>query len=116
MAAKNKNLGIVAICATPMLVLGEDHALDEVIVLGSRYTSEISVASKVPRDMRDIPASVSVITEQRIKDQNLGTVAEAFGQVAGVSISTNEETTSGFSSRGYSMTVMHDGVPSFAAL
>lgn len=83
----------------------------EVVGTHSPYTSESSVGGKEPVRQREIANSVSVITEQRIKDQNLQTVGEALNQATGVTVITNDTTQSQYYSRGYSLGVSYDGIP-----
>lgn len=80
------------------------------------YASDASVGGKEVVTMREIPQSVSVITQQRIADQKLVTVADALNQVIGISVISNDTTQSQYRSRGYSLGVSHDGVPSYNAL
>ncbi|MFT8209790.1 MAG: TonB-dependent receptor plug domain-containing protein [Symbiopectobacterium sp.] len=54
------------------------------------YTAqETTVASKLPVALKDIPQSVSVVTRQRIEDQNLTTLEDALQQVTGVTVTPN---------------------------
>lgn len=80
------------------------------------YVSEVSVGGKEPVSPREVPQSVSVITEERIKDQNLVTVTDALNQVTGVTAISNDTTQSQFLSRGYALGVTYDGVPAYNAL
>ncbi len=85
--------------------------------LANAYAApDASVGGKEPLPLRQIPQSVSVITGQRIEDQNLGTVSEALGQATGVTIIANDSTQSQMRARGYSLGVAHDGVPAYGAL
>jgi outer membrane receptor for ferric coprogen and ferric-rhodotorulic acid len=84
--------------------------------LSTEYTSPISVGGKEPLPVRQVPQSVSVITEQRIRDQNLTTVSEALNQATGVTIITNDTTQSQMRSRGYSLGVTYDGIPAYNGL
>ncbi|MGP9806945.1 TonB-dependent siderophore receptor [Halomonas sp. AOP12-B1-6] len=63
-----------------------------------------------------IPNSVSVITRQRIEDQNLNTVEEALEQVTGVTVTPWDGATSQIRSRGYFLESSYDGVPAFGGL
>ncbi|SHI17020.1 outer-membrane receptor for ferric coprogen and ferric-rhodotorulic acid [Pollutimonas bauzanensis] len=77
------------------------------------YASGSAVGSKETATPREIANSVSVITRQRINDQNLVTVDQALGQVTGVTVISNDTTQSQYRSRGYAMGVAYDGVPSY---
>lgn len=80
------------------------------------YVGEASVGGKEAVTLREIPQSVSVITRQRIEDQNLSTVADALNQVTGVTVVSNDTTQSQYRSRGYSLGVSNDGIPAYNAL
>lgn len=81
------------------------------------YTSpKITFGGKVPVDVLDIPNSVSVITRQRIDDQNLVTVDDALREVPGVTVSPWDGATTQMRSRGYEMEASYDGIPAYGAL
>lgn len=98
--------------ATPVL-------LDKVVVTGTvdSYTAPgASIGSKELIPLREIPNSVSVITQQRIQDLNLFTVADALNQVTGVTVISNDTTQSQYYSRGYVLSVINDGIPAYNGL
>ncbi|WP_331612596.1 TonB-dependent siderophore receptor [Povalibacter sp.] len=101
------------VLASPFCVLGE--TLDSVIVERSRYTSDVEMAGKMPVDPREIPASLSVITEQRMQDQHLTSIADALTQVTGVTVVPNDGVQSQYRSRGYALGLMLDGVPAYSS-
>lgn len=81
------------------------------------YTAqEATVASKLPVALKDIPQSVSVVTRQRIEDQNLTTLEDALQQVTGVTVTPNGTDTSQYRSRGYTLNSSIDGVPVYSGL
>lgn len=81
------------------------------------YTAqETTVASKLPVALKDIPQSVSVVTRQRIEDQNLTTLEDALQQVTGVTVTPNGTDTSQYRSRGYTLNSAIDGVPVYSGL
>lgn len=82
----------------------------------SDYTSPISVGGKEPLTARQVPQSVSVITTQRIRDQNLTSVPEALNYATGVTVIANDSTQSQMRSRGHSLGVTYDGIPAYSAL
>jgi outer membrane receptor for ferric coprogen and ferric-rhodotorulic acid len=53
---------------------------------GSYTGSQVTVGSKTPVSVRETPQSVSVITRQRIEDQNFTSVEEAVRQTTGMTI------------------------------
>ena len=93
-----------------------NDTLEQVTIQGTQYNTDVTVAGKVPLNPREIPNSVTVITEQRMEDQNMITVADALAQVPGVTVIPNDGTQSQYRSRGYTLDVMYDGVPGPQAL
>lgn len=89
-------------------------AADVTATEGSKsYSSDYtSVGGKVPTQFKESTQSVSVVTQQRLLDQNLNTVDEAVAQTTGVTVNP---TGSGFSQvlmRGYFLdTIQVDGMP-----
>ena len=53
---------------------------------GSYTTGAATVGSKIPQSLRETPFSVSVVTRQRLDDQNLTTIEDALKQTTGVVI------------------------------
>ncbi|MCQ4316297.1 TonB-dependent siderophore receptor [Stutzerimonas zhaodongensis] len=78
---------------------------------GSYAPSSISVGSKVAVSPLEVPQSVSVVTRQRIEDQNLITLGDALNEVTGVTVSPWDSMTHQYRSRGYVMDMAYDGVP-----
>lgn len=99
---------------------GGEATLETVHVTASAikqgYMSELSIAGKEPLTPREIANSVSVITEQRIRDQNLKTVDQALNQVNGVTVISNDSSQSQYYSRGYGLGVSFDGIPAYRGL
>ena len=61
---------------------------------------------------QETPQSVTIFTEQRIKDQKLDTVAQAVSSVSGVTIQEVDDVRNTFMSRGFEVTNYQvDGVP-----
>lgn len=94
------------------------NAYREATTEGSgRYTAPVlTVGSKSAVPVMEIPHSVSVITQQRIEDQNLQSVEEALEQVTGVTVTPWDGATSQIRSRGYFLEPSYDGVPAFGGL
>jgi outer membrane receptor for ferric coprogen and ferric-rhodotorulic acid len=86
-------------------------ALHENDDAGSYKANTVSVGSKVALPPREVPQSISVVTQARIADQNLITIGDALNEVTGVSISPWDSTTHQYYSRGYTMDMAYDGVP-----
>ncbi|MFC4309125.1 TonB-dependent siderophore receptor [Steroidobacter flavus] len=77
---------------------------------GSYTTGAITVGSKTAAAMKDIPQSVSVITSEQIKDQNLFTMEEALERAPGITFSKGLEYQNHIYSRGYEVSgFMIDG-------
>ena len=97
----------------------EPISLSKVVVTGTvdAYTvPNVGVGSKQAVSLRETPNSISVITQQRIQDQNLTTVADALNQVTGVTVIANDTTQSQYRARGYSLGELNDGIPSYNGL
>lgn len=72
-----------------------------------------TVGSKVPVELKDIPNSVSVLTRQQMEDQNLTDLDHALAWVPGVTVRPNDSAQSWAQARGYTLGMMHDGIPSY---
>ncbi|MET0936965.1 MAG: TonB-dependent siderophore receptor [Luteibacter sp.] len=90
--------------------------LDAVKVKGQRaptYTvDESGAATRLPLSLQDTPQSISVITEQRIEDQNLTSVRAVLDNTTGVFSSAYDTERVVFYARGFQVENMaYDGVP-----
>lgn len=80
---------------------------------GNSYTGRATtVNSRVPQTLRETPQSVTVVTRDRIEDQNLFTLADALGQTTGITVVTGADSLNAqFLSRGFDIDVVqYDGV------
>ncbi|MGX9783561.1 TonB-dependent siderophore receptor [Janthinobacterium lividum] len=70
------------------------------------YVSTLSIATATPLGLsiRETPQSVSVITQQRMQDQGLNTIAQVMAQAPGITLFSLGSERSGFTSRGYAIT------------
>ena len=70
------------------------------------YVSPLPVATATPLGLsiRETPQSVSVITQQRMQDQGLNTIAQVMAQTPGITLFSLGSERSGFTSRGYAIT------------
>ncbi|MGK5073740.1 TonB-dependent siderophore receptor [Janthinobacterium sp. ZB1P44] len=70
------------------------------------YVSALPIATATPLGLsiRETPQSVSVITQQRMQDQGLSTIAQVMAQTPGVTLFSLGSERTGFTSRGYSIT------------
>ncbi|WZB74362.1 TonB-dependent receptor plug domain-containing protein [Achromobacter insuavis] len=95
----------------PVTVQGEQVGVTE----GSAsYTApSVTIGGKLPLSLREIPQSVSVITRQRIEDQNLASLEDAMAQTPGITIDLmGTAAVPQFYSRGFQIEYFqYDGVP-----
>lgn len=79
-----------------------DTTVQGVVVTG-RYTvdEEIDTATGLGLSVRETPQSVTVITQQRIRDQNLTTIADVVRNTAGVSVVEVDDVRNVFNARGF---------------
>lgn len=69
-----------------------------------------TVAGKTEQSIKEIPASVSVLTRQRMDDQNLTTIQDALKYVTGVESVDYGDGTAYYKARGNFLGVQFDGV------
>ncbi len=61
---------------------------------------------------RDVPQSLSVVTQQRMQDQQLQTVNDVLGNTTGISVQQDDSERSYYYSRGFQITnFTYDGIP-----
>ena len=78
----------------------------------SYTTRQTRTATPFGTSIRETPQAVSVLTQQRIEDQNLLTITDALNNVTGVSINQYETHRGQFTARGFNINnLMIDGVP-----
>lgn len=79
---------------------------------GSYTNGKAKTATPLTMSLRDTPQSVSVVTQQRIQDQGLQSIADVVNNTTGVSVRQYETHRGQFSARGFDInTLMIDGVP-----
>jgi len=86
---------------------------NDIIVTG-QYTlaDRIDTATGLGLTLRETPQSVSIITEQRILDQDLTTVADVIDNAVGVTVSEIDDVRNNFYARGFEIrNYQLDGVP-----
>lgn len=93
----------------------EDEAtrVEELVVTGSYTIDEtIETATGLGLSLRETPQSVSVMTAQRILDQNLDTVADVVVNAVGVSVNEVDDVRNTFNARGFEINNYQvEGVP-----
>lgn len=100
----------------PVTVLGNsDPTVTE--GTGSYTTPASSAATGLTLSLRETPQSVSVVTRQRIDDQNLRSLDEVMGNVVGVQVVSEDTDRTDFWSRGFYIdSLQYDGVPTTIGL
>ena len=71
---------------------------------GSLTTNGATVASKTPQSLKETPQSVTVITAERIQQQNLTDLTSALNAVPGVTLVVGNSLQTTFYSRGFQIT------------
>lgn len=87
---------------------------DEEVVVTGRYTlpDAIDTATGLGLTVRETPQSVSIITAQRIIDQNLVSVKDVIANGVGVSVNEVDDVRNSFYARGFEIrNTQVDGVP-----
>jgi outer membrane receptor for ferric coprogen and ferric-rhodotorulic acid len=108
--------------ALPLLVHAAEDApaaepIQQVQVSAPKETSAYTVreqasATPLPLSLRETPQSVSVVTQQRMQDQNLRSVTDIVNNVTGVSVNQYETNRAGFTARGFDIDNLQiDGIP-----
>ncbi len=64
-------------------------------------------ATRTATPLREIPQTVAILSQQRIRDQNLFTLTDALNQMTGVTVVRNDTLNSGFSIRGFGLGQYH---------
>jgi outer membrane receptor for ferric coprogen and ferric-rhodotorulic acid len=77
---------------------------------GSYAGRTATIAGKTEQSIKEIPSSVSVLTRQRMDDQNLTTITDALKYVTGVQSIDYGDGTAYYKSRGNYLGVEFDGV------
>ncbi|MFT8720767.1 TonB-dependent siderophore receptor [Acetobacter sp.] len=98
-----------------LVVWGERNKKATTDGTGSYVVKAVSMSKMLLR-LDEIPQSVSVLSRQQMRDQNLNTVDDALKQVPGVNVNLYGDGTAGMTSRGYALTPQFDGVPSTGGL
>lgn len=104
----------LAALASPAFAQTEDATSPEEIVVSGRYTipDKIDTATGLGLTVRETPQSVSIVTAQRIIDQNLITVADVINNAVGVSVNEYDDVRNAFYARGFEIrNTQVDGVP-----
>ena len=105
--AETVELGATAITET---TTAEDAATTE--GTESYTTRAARTATPLSMSLRETPQSVSVVTQQRIQDQNLQTITDVVNNTTGISMNRYETDRGQITARGFTLnSLMIDGVP-----
>jgi outer-membrane receptor for ferric coprogen and ferric-rhodotorulic acid len=86
-------------------------ALDEVVVNG---TAEGLVATRTETPLREIPQTVSIISQEQIRQENYVDIGDALAQAVGITSQRTASLSRNFFSRGFQITTFHlDGGAAF---
>jgi outer membrane receptor for ferric coprogen and ferric-rhodotorulic acid len=100
------NVANVDAGATPTTVVVTGDRLD------NGYTTGAVAIGKGQRSLRETPQSVSVVTRERIDDQNLRTLDEVLQTTTGITVEQGSSIERTYYSRGFAIdTIQYDGVP-----
>ncbi|MEH6491316.1 TonB-dependent siderophore receptor [Halopseudomonas sp.] len=95
----------------PLTVTGK-HDAQVTEDTGSYTTDEARTATPLGLSLRETPQSVSVVTQQRIQDQDMQTILDVVNNATGVSVNRYETSRAQFNARGFNINaLMIDGVP-----
>lgn len=116
----------VALALYPQLGMTADKTEDTIVVEGSStdtrtdtqkqdYSVKTTTAgTKMQMVQRDIPQSVSIISEQRMQDQQLQTLGDVMDSTTGISRSQADSDRNSYYSRGFEIdNYMVDGIPTY---
>lgn len=81
---------------------------------GSYTTGATAAATALPLSIRETPQSVSVITRQRMDDQNMRTVGDVLANAPGIATPQLDSERTTFTSRGFSIAdIQYDGISNY---
>lgn len=96
--------GVLTVVPGPASASEDTQWLPEVEV---RATVVGLAATRVATELKEIPQSVSVISQDTLQQQNANNIADALAWATGISVSTNTSMVSNFTSRGFALSEMH---------
>lgn len=116
----------IALALSPQLGMTADKTEDTIVVEGSSSDSSsdtqkqdysvktTTAGTKMQMVQRDIPQSVSIISEQRMQDQQLQTLGDVMDSTTGISRSQADSDRNSYYSRGFEIdNYMVDGIPTY---
>lgn len=79
---------------------------------GSYTAGEIAAATRLPLSLRETPQSITVMTRQRMNDQQLNSVQDVLDNTTGVASYQSDSERTSFYSRGFLINnIQYDGIP-----
>ncbi|EAR7989957.1 ferric-rhodotorulic acid/ferric-coprogen receptor FhuE [Salmonella enterica] len=112
----------IAMAFMPAAFAAEDTVIVEGAMSADASNSEeqdysvktTAAGTKMPMTQRDIPQSVSIVSQQRMKDQQLQTLGEVMANTLGISGSQADSDRISYYSRGFEIdNYMVDGIPTY---
>ncbi|WP_024462061.1 TonB-dependent siderophore receptor [Marinimicrobium sp. LS-A18] len=112
---KGLSIAIACVAASP-LSYAQDASKEPVneILITSRYTvtEQLDTATGLGLTLYETPQSVSVVTAERISDQDLDSLTDVVNNAAGVSARAQDSTRHTYSARGFAINNYQvDGIP-----
>ncbi|MGO3743145.1 TonB-dependent siderophore receptor [Kerstersia sp.] len=96
----------------PIVITGAADAADATEGSGAYTVRQTSAAARLPLSLRETPQSVTVMTRQRLDDQQLSSVQQALEQTIGISSQTLDSERVSFHARGFAIdSFQYDGIP-----
>ncbi|MBC9249534.1 porin [Pseudomonas alcaligenes] len=103
-----------AVTLDALSITGEAERDDRAVTEDSQsYTSGAArTATPLSMSLRETPQSVTVVTQQRIEDQDLQTITDVVNNTTGISLNRYETNRGQINARGFELnSLMIDGVP-----
>ncbi|KIY40626.1 hypothetical protein TZ03_10755 [Pseudomonas sp. 10-1B] len=90
-----------AVALAPTNVTGAANLGEQTENTGSYTTGTITTGGKTPRSLRETPQSVTVMTRQRMEDQNLTSLTQVLDQTTGITVVGGNDSKNQIYSRGF---------------
>lgn len=125
MHPRNLLAAAIAADATAAIVADDSETLDTIFIKTQRgYSADATensrdysafaatVGTKIPATPREIPQSISIVTNQQIKDRNVETLDQLARKTPGLRVLSNDDGRSSIYARGYEYDEYNvDGLP-----
>lgn len=124
-APRNLLAAAIAAAATAAIAADDSETLDTIFIKTQRgYSADATensrdysafaatVGTKIPATPREIPQSISIVTNQQIKDRNVETLDQLARKTPGLRVLSNDDGRSSVYARGYEYDEYNvDGLP-----